>query len=66
MCIKFKFYLIDQKLIMMRKKKYKDFGSGKCLIEECKNKRIYDLQHKRYLPICGYDCFIKGKQGSLF
>ena len=39
---------------------------GKCIIEECKHKRIYDEKGKKYLPICGYDCFIKGRNRSLF
>ena len=38
----------------------------KCSVEGCPNKKIYDEKKGKFLPICGYDCFIKGKNLNMF
>ena len=38
-----------------------DINPLKCIIKECNNFRIWDPYNERYLPICGYNCFIKGR-----
>ena len=35
-----------------------DYGIGKCIIQKCSNNRLWDHRHRRFMPTCGYDCFM--------
>ena len=38
-------------------KQWTNYGKGECIVPACKHHRIYDFEHERYMPVCGYDCF---------